>query len=665
MSPATVRLVGSVLRTELRGLLRDRRAFFMAVAVPMLLFPVMLFGMGKLGRASEESLGERRVRVALDLRALGPELAWRARTRLADTELRITPADVETDAFAQVDGADPEGWRAAAEALLADEHDLAVVAVRDAEADAVRLLLLYDGSESLANEARRRVAEVLRELDREVRRERLEGLLGGDPADTLAAESRDMAPAEDAVGHELGQLLPIVLVLMLISGGSFAALGVFAGEREAGTIETLLVQPVPAMALATGKFLAVLATACAALAGNSASFLLCLSIGWGDTARLAAEAPLGANLVRLAAGLALFLPTAVLLSAVLCLLSARARSFREGQHYVFPLVLIASVLALVSTQDRVASSALLALVPVTGATLVLRDTLSGSFPPVAGAVSFGASAGWAWLVLRRLAQTLDAERLFRTQDSASELAARRVQSRRALAWGVTAVAVIYIVGGRMQTASPVLGLTVTLWVLVPTVALLAARGTARRAGEPLGRVLGLGAPHPAHALGAILIAPGLAVCVTQFFAWQNRILPLPSSASELELFEPFARLAPWTLVLLMAVSPGWNEELLFRGAILSGLKRDLSPAKVVLWQALLFGAVHASLHRFLPTAIVGAVLAAMTLRSGRLWPAVCLHASYNALLVLEVPEASWWRPGVALGVAGVGGLLFLVRPRAD
>ena len=161
------------------------------------------------------------------------------------------------------------------------------------------------------------------------------------------------------------------------------------------------------------------------------------------------------------------------------------------------------------------------------------------------------------------------------------------------------------------------------------------------------------------------MGPGLAVCVTQLFEWQSRVLPLPSGASAPELFAAFEGLSPLALFLLMALSPGLMEELLFRGALLSGLRRDLPALKVVGWQALLFAAVHASLHRFLPTGVVGAVLAAITLRSGRLWPAVVLHTSYNATLVLDLIPETDWGPATALGAGALGALAFLVPGRSS
>ena len=71
-------------------------------------------------------------------------------------------------------------------------------------------------------------------------------LLGSsDPGRGLDAEALDVASSEAAGGAALGRLLPLLSVLVVLSGGAFAALSAFAGERESQTLETLLVQPVP------------------------------------------------------------------------------------------------------------------------------------------------------------------------------------------------------------------------------------------------------------------------------------------------------------------------------------------------------------------------------------------------------------------------------------
>ena len=205
---------------------------------------------------------------------------------------------------------------------------------------------------------------------------------------------------------------------------------------------------------------------------------------------------------------------------------------------------------------------------------------------------------------------------------------------------------VYLVGGLLQGLHTLYGLMATLWLLLPAGALVAARGTAGRAREPLLTTLGLRAPAPWHALAGLLAAPPLVQLAMRWIQWQQEVLPLPSRLGDAAgLAEDLTSLHPAALFLALALSPGLCEELFFRGAVLSGLRRDLPAWRVVLWQALLFGAVHASLHRFVPTAFLGALLAALTLRCRSLWPAVLLHTAYNGSLVLSehLPwlEASW------------------------
>ena len=653
--PSQGTLAAEVFRNELRSLVRDRRAFLTAVVLPVLLYPLLFVGMEKLGDVSESTMEEKDVAVAFDLDALGPDVSRRVLTAWADPALRLTATRAETDLVAAfVDG--DETTRSPA-LLGSDVHLL--VTTRPGEEGAPPVVELWaDRSSDLGNLAVQRAGGSLRALGTEVEGERLLALVEKDPGAALATTTLDVAPAEDTAGHALGRLLPVIAVLVLLSGASFAALGAFAAEREAGTLETLLVQPVPAAAAAGGKFLAVLLVAVVALFGNIGSFLACTALGLGAVPGAEGASGATVGLARILTGAVLFLPPTVLLAALACLVSARAKSFREGQHYIFPLILLAAAPASLALMSQVELDWALAVVPIAGAALGFRDAMAGNLAVGPAVLSVVAGGGWAWLVIRRLGQTLDAERLLATGDTASETAARRIQSRRALGWGLAAVIVIYFLGGRLQAVSLTWGLGITLWVLAPALAVLSARGTARRAGEGLASVLGLGRPAPHHLVGAVLVVPALVLGMVELLEWQRRLLPLPTHMSLGEI----EQLSAGALFFLLALSPGFFEELLFRGAILSGLRKDLRPRRVVLWQALLFGAVHASIYRFVPTALLGGVLAAITLRARCIWPAVLLHVTYDALLVLERVPLVRERAGLSVGL-GLLGAMLLALPR--
>lgn len=87
------------------------------------------------------------------------------------------------------------------------------------------------------------------------------------------------------------------------------------------------------------------------------------------------------------------------------------------------------------------------------------------------------------------------------------------------------------------------------------------------------------------------------------------------------------------LLLLAAVLAGVAEEALFRGVILTGLRKHLSPVAAVLICALLFAALHLSPWRFLPQLCLGILLGWLTLRTGSCWPAAVAHAVHNGVLL--------------------------------
>jgi membrane protease YdiL (CAAX protease family) len=88
------------------------------------------------------------------------------------------------------------------------------------------------------------------------------------------------------------------------------------------------------------------------------------------------------------------------------------------------------------------------------------------------------------------------------------------------------------------------------------------------------------------------------------------------------------------LVLFGAVLAGLAEEALFRGVILTGLRKHLSPTTAVVLCALLFAALHLSPWRFLPQFALGCLLGWLALRSGSCWPAAIAHAVHNGVLLL-------------------------------
>ncbi len=625
--PGSTFLARLVMQNELRALVRDRRAMFSAFVLPFLIYPLFLLAQSKLNEATRDSLDDKDVSFALTFHEgtidLGDE-QWPL-SRVEEMFAALLP--VEGPCSIERIPVDPESNGAwSSESWEADEANTERLLVRAANTESGRVLFefFFTGSDDLANEAKRRARAAFDSLRDELEAKRLSALIDENPADALEFEAVDIASTEDQSGAALGRLLPLLLVLSILAGGSMAALAAFAGERENGTLETLLVQPAPASSLAWGKFAVVALTALGTLLANGASLLMCAAIG--IESEYFPEGTLSPE--RLALGLLLFMPALLLLCAALTYVSSRARTFREGQQLLMPLTLVAALPSAAALLPSAEFGAVAAVVPIAGPALGLRDALTGNLNLGVALWMFLINSVWAAIVLRGIGNVLEAERLLRSVGNSLEAATRRLRARAGLRWGFLGVFLVYVVGGALQSRDLLSGLILTLWVLLPILTWACARPLARERGWVA--ALGLHRPNWSALLGAVLAAPGLAWLASHhLLPLQESVLPMPKSVFETVDMSVLENLPAPLLFFLIAITPGICEELFFRGAVLQSLKRDLSALKVVGYQALLFGLVHASVYRFATTAILGAILAAVTLRTRTLWPAIVLHTVYN------------------------------------
>ena len=663
-------------RCEMRQLLRDRRALFAGVLLPALLYPLLFWSQGKLENVAEGIMAERELTVILALDDLDASLSTELRAGLeASGEVTMENLATDRDANSLWDTKDSAPITGDSQVdpvtlarldLLGEAHALLAGRRSPLKADRHEFRVFFNVQSDESREAMDRSRAVVRELAGQWRRSRLDALPGGDPGAHLSFESVDVASAEDKSGAGLGRMLPLFSLLMILTGGAFAALGAFAGEREGKTLETLLVQPVPARVVALGKYGAVLCAGLATLLINLISLGICASRGLVEMPGLSGGSA-GLPPSRLLAGL-LFLPACTLVAALLSLFCGRARTYREGQFTLFPVMLISIVPSLVVMRPDLEASLLLCIVPFAGPALILRDGLAGQFAILPTLLMFASHGLWTWLVLERLKNLLDSERTLSSTYLTAEAGQRGLSAGHGKTWAFVGVLSLYLIGSRLQQWDLAWGLALTLWCLLPFLTALALK-TRPTPTRPVAvkRFLSLSLPSGAHALGAVLLIPALAkLMVEVYLPFQSRILPIPQSVLENEtLGLALTHLSTPTLVFLMAISPAICEELFFRGAILGSLRRGLTPMRALLWQALFFGAAHASLYRILPTAGLGLLLGALTLRSASLLPAVLVHAGYNAVVVLTGLErlstdGTWlstWGPWLALP-----GLMLLALP---
>ena len=365
-----LRNIGIVYRKELVDSLRDRRTLISMVAVPLLLMPLLTIGMGVLsaklvGQAMEE-VPKVMILGGNDSPKLRAELE-----RMKNVEIVAAQPDyAEEISSKQIRAAVeiPEGF----DAKLASGAHMTVK------------IYMYEG-ELKSGLGANRLQTFFRDLrDRAIR----EGLEARQLPESLVRpfdiEQQNVAPAEKVGGAVLGGLVPYFVILLCLTGAMYPAMDLTAGEKERGTIETILCSPVSRTHLVLGKFLMVLTASVATAVLSIIS--MAVSFGVGEKMLLgmgngAADAALQITMTGKAAISIFFmvLPLAVLFSAALLAISLFAKSFKEAQSYISPLMIVVVLPAVAALLPGVELNTTLALVPVLNTSLVSKEIITGTY----------------------------------------------------------------------------------------------------------------------------------------------------------------------------------------------------------------------------------------------------------------------------------------------
>lgn len=369
----SLRHIAVVYRKEMLDTLRDRRTLISMIVVPLLLMPLLIFGMATL----TVKLVQRAQREGATIMLLGAENApTLAQTiREADGLQVVPPADDYAHRIEE------KKLRAAVEFPPEFEQRLAA----GAESSALVVKLYHYQGEMRSTFAVRSLQKILRDFRDQVVEQRLAARqLSPHILEPFQTEEQNVASPEKVSGAMLGGLIPYMIILLSLTGAMYPAIDLTAGEKERGTIETILASPVSRGALAAGKFFAVftasVATALLSLFSLAATLLLMPSVR--ETRTLGSGTPLfqfALSTKGIAAVLGMILPLAVMFSAALLAIALLAKSYKEAQSYISPLMIVVIIPAVVSILPGIELDAKLALIPILNVSLVSKEILTGTY----------------------------------------------------------------------------------------------------------------------------------------------------------------------------------------------------------------------------------------------------------------------------------------------
>jgi len=354
----------TIFKKEMLDSLRDRRTLLTMILVPLLLIPIILSISMKMGKNRSDKAKEKIVRVALIDNNEGAELVRKLKTR---TDITIYE-DIPKEEFNQL--------------IRDDSLDMALVIEPGFDAAVKKwepgdITAYYNSTNDTI--IFKKVTRSIKQFDQLLLRNRLDSL--GTNDDAIAATTvtpTDVYTKSESIGQQIGGFLPYMFVIFCLMGAMYPAIDLFTGEKEKGTIETILSTPVSRVQILLGKMLVVIISGVVSGVLTIAGLYLALKLNpdiplFLKNIVLQFLTPTSVGLIIL-----MLIPLTTFFAGMLIPISIYAKSFKEAQSLIQPAMFVVFIPLLIGMVPGIKLTALTAVIPVLNVALASREIVAGT-----------------------------------------------------------------------------------------------------------------------------------------------------------------------------------------------------------------------------------------------------------------------------------------------
>ncbi|RMG59949.1 MAG: ABC transporter permease, partial [Bacteroidetes bacterium] len=353
-----------IFRKELLDTLRDRRTLIMMILFPMVLFPLILGLTMTITQNQRTKEATRTLKIGLIGTEVAPGLVSALESRddftlIPGLGLADTARHIRTDSLDLVLWVSPD-YAAALDSL-----------------GSAQLRIYHQSTDD--DKVKNRLKEAIEAYEGELLQARLNQLdIRGETIDPFAIDdTHNVASKQEIIGKLVGGFLPYIFILFCFLGTYYPAVDLFTGEKERGTIETLLTVPVSRQQILIGKMLVVAASGLiSALVG-----MLGLRLSIALVELPPAFAQVLTSLAQPSAILlilGMIVPLAVFFAGVLIPLAIYARNFKEAQSLIAPLNILVIIPAALAMLPGLEFNLWTGLVPILNVALISKEIVAGT-----------------------------------------------------------------------------------------------------------------------------------------------------------------------------------------------------------------------------------------------------------------------------------------------
>lgn len=627
-----MRKTWTLVKKEILDILRDKKTLVIMVAVPILLYPAIIIGMvlvmnfmmqSREGGSYTAAYAERYKAEALRLQEVYEE---------KKEELDISLTFLEVPEKEKGDGK--------------SSYDVWINFVTDGQG--LHIEVEYTSTDSDSSYAENAMEELADIYCEELLEDKLsEKGLTVDFLYPVTYEAKDSVTVSESAGMSIGGSIGMMLVVTIMLGAFYPAIDVTTGEKERGTLETLLTLPVTNFQMIMSKYIAVSIFSCitAVLSllslGGSVMFLLGSAMAGASEEILHIEPAVFMGWIPLL--LLVVIVTALLVTAFSMCFCVFAKSFKEANNYITPVMLVVMFASMTAMIPSMQLDGRTALIPIVNVSLLMKQVLAQQMELTLAGITIGINFCYSVLIIWVLAKIYNSENvLFHDGFQSFRLFEKRSAIKEGTVPGtgdlllstVVLLLLILYLGTAVSVRSPFGGTLVNqfLILLTPLFAVWYMKSDVKT-------LFSLKIPSGKSVLGGLLLYIGTYLIMLVAATALSRIFPESTQNVEQAFGEILDH--PFILIILvMAVMPAVGEEIFFRGLLFGGFRHRHGAFWGILLSSLIFGAFHLSIVKLLPTAMLGACFAYIGYCSGSIYIGMFLHFLNNliSMALSKYPE---------------------------
>ena len=617
------KIVRTIFKKEIIDIIRDKKTLFMGIVLPLILYPLLMIIMTQIMTISMNSIENDDINIAFE-KYPSKELITLIKNYDSDGAINI----VKSKNYKK----DLEKGNIDAYVDIKEKNKLE------------NYKIYINSSKENSSTVNSKLEDIFNTYKEKKVKDKIEQLQLNveETLEPVVYSTIDLAKTEEVAGLLLGQILPLILIMGVLLGAIYPAIDSMAGEKERGTLETLFTLPISNLELVMGKYMAVSLCAIVTAILNVVSILMTLiyilSTGNISGQLLSNNFNISALSGPLFITLICICLFAMVVSAVSMCVCSLAKSFKDAQNYITPvmfLVLIPSYASMIPNLnlDRTTS-----IIPVVNISLLIKSVLSNNANLSLIALVFISNFAFVILSVILLSKLFNSEEILFGNNRNFSFLEKRSNIKKGTMPSVSDGVILYAlglvlliyVGSYIQLKLKMTGIVLTQ-VMIISLPLLFAYYIK----SDFKKVFSLKLPKIKHLFGAACLWFGtylLAMVITNiimyYFPQNQEIVEGLNNAL-------FIKNNLLLNLLIVAAMPAICEEIFFRGFILTSFKNNKKSYRgAIIFSGILFGLMHMDFIRVVPTSILGIAFAYAVCKTNSIAVSMFMHFLNNGFAVV-------------------------------